>query len=71
MKNLEKKTEKDLQKMLLEKREALRIFRFKSSGGKTKNVKEGVNTRKEIAQILTELKEREMKEGVEVTKEIK
>ena len=59
MKNLEKKTEKDLQKMLAEKREALRGFRFGSSGSKTKNVKEGNNTRKDIARILTELKRKE------------
>ena len=59
MKNLEKKTEKDLQKMLAEKREALRKFRFDTSGSKTKNVKEGTNIKKDIARILTELKKRE------------
>jgi len=59
MKNLENKTEKDLQKILVEKRETLRSFRFGSSGSKTKNVKEGNNTRKDIARILTELRERE------------
>ncbi|MBU4480188.1 50S ribosomal protein L29 [Patescibacteria group bacterium] len=59
MKNLEKKTEKDLQKMIAEKKETLRCFRFGSSGSKSKNVKEGVNTRKNIARILTELKGRE------------
>ncbi len=60
MKDLKKKTEKDLQKMLQEKRKTLREFRFGSSGSKTKNVKEGSNTKKEIARILTELKQREL-----------
>ncbi|MBU1557966.1 50S ribosomal protein L29 [Patescibacteria group bacterium] len=60
MKNLEKKTEKDLEKMLAEKRGALRDFRFGSSGSKTKNVKEGKNTKKDIAKILTELKNKEI-----------
>jgi ribosomal protein L29 len=41
-----------LVKALLEKRESLRLFRF-SRGGK--NVKEGLNLRKEIARIMTEL----------------
>ena len=59
MKDLNKKTEKDLYKMLAEKREALREFRFGFSGSKIKNVKEGVNTRKNIARILTELRKRE------------
>lgn len=58
---LEKKTDKDLQKMLGEKREALRSFRFGSSGSKTKNVKEGSNNKKDIARILTEMRKRENK----------
>lgn len=61
MKDLNKKTEKELEKMLFEKREALRGFRFGSSGSKTKNVKEGFNIKKDIARILTELRDREMK----------
>lgn len=55
MSELKKKTEKELLKMLNDKREALRGFRFDTTGTKIKNVKEGVNTRKEIARILTEL----------------
>jgi ribosomal protein L29 len=53
MKELIKKTEKELGQMLIEKREALRVFRFSMSGGKIKNLKEGQNLKKEIAQILT------------------
>ncbi|MFA6458795.1 MAG: 50S ribosomal protein L29 [Candidatus Paceibacterota bacterium] len=52
-KEISNKTNADLGKMLLEKREALRIFRFGASGAKTKNVKEGRAIRKDIARILT------------------
>lgn len=49
------KTEKELARMLREKQEALRTFRFAMAGSKVKNVKEGKTTRKDIARILTEL----------------
>lgn len=52
------KNNKDLIKTLNEKREALRKFRFGISGSKTRNVKEGKNVQKEIAQILTLLNAR-------------
>jgi len=55
MKDFKKKSVNDLEKMLKEKREELRAFRFASAGSRTRNVREGRNTRKEIAQILTEL----------------
>ncbi|MAJ97341.1 50S ribosomal protein L29 [bacterium] len=55
MKDLKKKSDKDLEKLVREKREELREFRFKSAGSRTRNVREGRTTRKEIAQILTEL----------------
>lgn len=44
--------------MVHEARESLRKFRFGISGSKTRNVKEGRNTRKHIARILTELNRR-------------
>lgn len=50
-----KKTELELLKLLTEKREALRVFRFGGSGGKQKDVKAGSNARREIARILTTL----------------
>ena len=50
--------EKDLLKILSEKRKALQTFRFNMSGSKTRNVKEGVGLRKDIARILTELNSR-------------
>ena len=53
MKDLIKKTEKELKMLLAEKKEALRVFRFAMSGGKIKNLKEGSNLKKEIAQIMT------------------
>lgn len=55
VKNLEKKTEKDLLKDLDSKREDLRKFRFGLSGSKTRDIKNGKNLKREIAQILTEL----------------
>ncbi|MEK7614570.1 MAG: 50S ribosomal protein L29 [Patescibacteria group bacterium] len=44
----------DLDKLVAEKREALRLFRFGVAGSKVKNVKEGSALKKEIARILTE-----------------
>ena len=55
MKDITTKTPADLTKMLSEKRESLRVFRFGSAGAKSKNVKEGRETRKDIARIMTEL----------------
>ena len=59
---LNKKTEKELNKILTEKREQLRGFRFNMKGTKIKNVKEGSNTRKDIARVLTEQRKRELKD---------
>lgn len=53
MKELKGKTIGELEQMLFEKKEALRVFRFEVSGGKAKNVKAGQNIRKSIARILT------------------
>jgi ribosomal protein L29 len=55
MKDLINKKEGELKQMLIEKREALRVFKFAMSGSKTKNLKEGAHLKKEIAQILTVL----------------
>lgn len=52
------KTKEELTRLVAEKREALRAFRFAMSGSKTKNVKEGKRLRKEIARLLTELRNR-------------
>ncbi len=55
MKEYKNKTPQDLSKLVADKREALRHFRFGSTGSKTKNVKFGRTTRKDIARIMTEL----------------
>jgi ribosomal protein L29 len=60
MKELKTKTISDLQKLIREKHEAIRAFRFGSTGSKTKNVKLGKTLRKEVAQIMTELSLRKM-----------
>ena len=57
-KELSTKDGKDLEKLILEKRKALRLFRFGVAGSRAKNVKEGRNLKKEIAQILTEVNAR-------------
>ncbi|MFA6432615.1 MAG: 50S ribosomal protein L29 [Candidatus Paceibacterota bacterium] len=54
-KDLKTKTVADLRKLIAEKREALRVFRFGGAGAKTKNVREGRFIRKDIARILTVL----------------
>ncbi len=66
IKDLRRKTEGELDKELSEKALALSNFRFGTSGSKTKNVKAGKNLKKEIAQILTIL--REVKNGTTLLK---
>ncbi|MFA5001027.1 MAG: 50S ribosomal protein L29 [Candidatus Paceibacterota bacterium] len=53
--DLKTKSEAELKKLLIEKREVLSKFKFGISGSRTKNVKEGKNTRRDIARILTNL----------------
>jgi ribosomal protein L29 len=57
-KDLKKKSVNDLEKDLKTKRLALKDFRFGVSGSKAKDSKKGVNLRKDIARILTELNSR-------------
>jgi len=49
--------EEELQRILVEKREALRQYRFDLSAGKVKNVRAIKETRKDIARIKTILKQ--------------
>jgi len=56
-KELRGKKQKDLQNLLAEKREKLRLFKFDLVSGKVKNVREIRSTRKDIAQIITILNE--------------
>lgn len=54
-KELKGKDKESLVKLVSEKREALRAFRFGIAGSKVRNMKEGKNLKKDIARILTEL----------------
>lgn len=60
MADITKKTIADLQKELVEKRDALRTFRFGEAGSRTRNVKEGRAIRRDIARILTEMNARKL-----------
>jgi ribosomal protein L29 len=62
MNDFTKKTSEELKRELLEKRSALRGFRFDFSGSKNKNVKEGRALRADIARINTELSRRAKEE---------
>lgn len=53
---LKKKSKADLEKLLEEKHERLRVLRFDLASGKVKNVREIRETKKDIARILTLLK---------------
>jgi len=53
MDELMKKTTAELSKLLADKKESLRAWRFGLVGSKSKNMKEGMATRKDIARILT------------------
>ncbi|HEY4521451.1 MAG TPA: 50S ribosomal protein L29 [Candidatus Paceibacterota bacterium] len=61
-KELEKETVESLQKMIADKREALRVFRFEGEGSRRRNVREGRTLRREIARIMTELSNRRIAE---------
>ena len=55
--DLRKKDKKELEKTVHDLKKKLSDIRFKFSSNKLKNVKEINNTKKEIARILTVLKE--------------
>ncbi len=56
IKELKNKNEKELKALLAEKTLALRAFRFAVAGSNTRNVKEGIALKKDIARIHTFLK---------------
>ena len=58
MSTLSKKSEKELMKDLLEKRKAIREFRFNIAGSKLKDIKERRALKRDVARILTELNAR-------------
>ncbi len=60
MADIKKQDVAELQKLISDKREALRVFRFGGAGSRTRNVREGRVLRREIAQVMTELRAREI-----------
>jgi ribosomal protein L29 len=53
LKDIAHKTHADLAKLVADKQELLRLFRFGTTGAKAKNVKESRTIRRDIARILT------------------
>ncbi|NBD74287.1 50S ribosomal protein L29 [Patescibacteria group bacterium] len=58
MNELTAKKPEELHKLLAEKQEALRQFRFSAAGAQTRNTKEGRALRTDIARIHTILNQR-------------
>ncbi len=56
--DIRKLGDKEIVKLLSEKRGEVRQFRFDIAGSKAKNVKGGANTKKDVARLLTELASR-------------
>jgi ribosomal protein L29 len=61
-KEISNKTKTDLIKMVAEKKEELRQFRFGGAGAKTKNTKHGNVIKKDIARIMTAMNKLDKKE---------
>ena len=59
IKEVRQRTKKELRDNLVTLREKLREMRFNLAGGKVKNIREVHQTKKDIAKILTILKENE------------
>lgn len=60
-KDLRQKTAAELEKLIQEKKERLGNLNFDLAGGKVKNIKEIRESKKDIAKILTLMKEAEGK----------
>ena len=56
--DLKNKSDKDLQKDLKDKQESVRAFRFGIAGSKVRDVTEGRDTKRQIAQSLIEVNSR-------------
>lgn len=69
MKEIRKKTDKDLLKTLGEKREEIRHFRFGTAGAGTRDVRAVRTGKREIAQILTEINVRNRRMAEDAKKE--
>lgn len=66
-KSITDKSDKDLSKLLIEKRDSLRDFYYGVAGGKVTNTKSGRNVKKDIARVLTELRKRRTQGKVEAS----
>ncbi|PIP23661.1 MAG: 50S ribosomal protein L29 [Candidatus Nealsonbacteria bacterium CG_4_10_14_0_2_um_filter_38_17] len=60
---LRQKTEAELQKMVSENRKKMGQFRLDLASGKVKDIREIRNIKKDIARILTIIKEQKKTEG--------
>lgn len=59
IKELKQKTDKELKEILIHLKDALRELRFNLAGGKVKNINEIHHTRRDIARVLTLIKQNE------------
>ena len=72
MEDIKTRSTDELLKIVADKRESLRVFRFGGAGSRTRNVREGRNLRRDIAQILTEIRARQLPEkGADVAPAVK
>ncbi len=60
MADMKKQDVAELQKVVADKREALRVFRFGGAGSRTRDVRAGRTLRREIARAMTELRARQI-----------
>ena len=51
---IRKLSDKEMEKLLAEKQNEVKQFRFDITGSKAKNLKAGTNARKDVARLLTE-----------------
>ncbi len=61
IRELRRKTNKELQEFLVSSRDKLRELRFNLAGGKVKNIREVRQTKRAIARVLTLIKQNEQK----------
>lgn len=71
LKSLRTKEIKDLEKMVEEKRANAVTAQVKMQAGQEKNLKKASNLKREVAQILTIIKEKELREELEKEAESK
>jgi|AntRauTorcE11897_2_1112592.scaffolds.fasta_scaffold00909_13 ribosomal protein L29 len=60
MSAFENKSDKELEELLKEKREALREMRFSLTGASSEDIKDKRRHKKDVARILTEMRARQL-----------